>query len=190
MKKIFKYSFLLVAITNCLSFGFQQKEKNILEWNESRPLTWKDFKGKPEQRFAAASTHYDILKAISLSKSSCTITVRAVFFTDKSWKKDSWINDEVLIHEQKHFDIVEIFARKMRKALTQKKIESAAEAKTELQNTYEKYDKELDKYQDLYDEESDGSMNGDGQRKWNRKIKEELNQLKDYSSSILVLNFN
>jgi hypothetical protein len=32
-------------------------EKEIIIWQENRPLAWDDFQGKPQKRFAAASTH-------------------------------------------------------------------------------------------------------------------------------------
>ena len=42
----------------------------------------------------------------------CVITNK--FIKDKSWIKPKFKNDTVLIHEQGHFDIEEIYARKFR----------------------------------------------------------------------------
>jgi hypothetical protein len=187
LKKI-KYSFILVILfLTTSSSSIFQNNTNIIVWNENRPLKWADFRGKPEKRFAAASTHYDILKNWKVSNNLLTVSIQAVFLTQNSWKKKRWINEEVLIHEQKHFDIVEIYARKIRKALSETNIKSTVEAKQIIETICKQYEEEMDVYQDLYDQESNWSMNGEGQRIWNRNILEELQSLNEFKGSTLLL---
>lgn len=155
-------------------------------WQEDRPLTWDDFKGKPERRFAAASTSYDILKTVNKN----SVEIKAVFFTQTSWKKTSWINDQVLAHEQKHFDIVELYARKLRKQIKETNFTSYEDLKLKVETLYDANDKAMDKYQDLYDEETDGSMNGDKQREWQKKIVKEIKDLDAYKETLLQINFS
>jgi hypothetical protein len=45
----------------------------------------------------------------------------------------------------------------------------------------------MDVYQDKYDEETDGSMNGEMQRKWNETIKQELLLLNSFKSTTLII---
>ncbi len=107
--------FILLALS---SLSFILPDNDVILWKKDRPLTWDDFKGKPAKRFAVASTNYDILKKVlSINKDSSRVEVKAVFFCNKSWKKERWIDQTVLNHEQKHFDIVELYARKLRKLL-------------------------------------------------------------------------
>lgn len=167
-----------------------QTDKNTLLWQEDRLLTWDDFKGKPEKRFAAASTHYDILKKIiKENDKSATVKIEAVFFRNSSWKKKSWINEQVLAHEQKHFDIVELYSRKLRKAIEEKAYKSFNELEDSAEELYTKYDQEMDVYQDKYDDETDGSMNGDQQRAWEKKIMQEVKALDKYKETVLKISF-
>jgi len=174
---------LIIFVFSCFK---TDKDNSYLLWQDNRPLTWDDFKGKPEKRFAAASTCYDILKSISKTSTGNTITIKAVFFYYKSWKK--WPLEEVLWHEQKHFDIVELFARKLRKQISEIKYTSQQDLENKVDALYKVIDKEMDEYQDLYDEESEGSMNGEKQREWNKKVIDEIKALENYKSIMVTLN--
>lgn len=181
-----KFKFFILFVTLLFFVSFKQRtEKEKILWSEDRPLTWNDFKGKPEKRFAAASTSYDILKEVNKN----SVEIKAVFFTQSSWKKTSWINDQVLAHEQKHFDIVELYARKLRKQIKETKFTSYEDLKSKMETLYDVNDKAMDKYQDLYDEETDGSMNGDKQREWQAKIMKEIKALDAYKETTLQISF-
>ncbi|MDP1800128.1 MAG: hypothetical protein Q8L81_02160 [Bacteroidota bacterium] len=181
-----KFKLVILFVTLLFFVSFKQRtEKEKILWSEDRPLTWNDFKGKPEKRFAAASTSYDILKEVNKN----SVEIKAVFFTQSSWKKTSWINDQVLAHEQKHFDIVELYARKLRKQIKETKFTSYEDLKSKMEPLYDVNDKAMDKYQDLYDEETDGSMNGDKQREWQTKITKEIKALDAYKETTLQISF-
>jgi predicted secreted Zn-dependent protease len=107
-----------------------------------------------------------------------------------SWKKTNWVNDEVLTHEQKHFDIVELYARKLRKAVFETRYTDYNDLLAKLEILYDKNDKEMDKYQDLYDEESDGSMNGEKQREWNKRIIQELDNYRKFKDAVVTVYIN
>lgn len=115
------------------------------------------------------------------------VKTEAVFFCRRSWKKKEWISESILMHEQKHFDIVELYARKLRKNIAGLKCSSVDVLKTRADSLYAVYDKEMDRYQDQYDEETDGSMNGDKQREWNRKIAEEIALLDMFEQNTFTL---
>lgn len=180
--------FVRIVITSLLLLAFKP-DKNVLIWEEGKPLTWDDFNGKPEKRFAAASTHYDIFKKVTETEKSASVKIYAVFFRNASWKKKSWINDEVLAHEQKHFDIVELYARKLRKIIQETKFKNYQDLTAKIQVLYDKNDKEMDVYQDLYDEETDGSMNGEQQRAWQKKITAEIEALNKYKENTFLITF-
>ena len=180
---------LLLAVL--LSSFKLPEEKDILVWNADRPLTWDDFRGKPAKRFSAASTTYDIYKYLKPdNERSATVTVEAVFFCNKSWKKLSWINNSVLIHEQKHFDIAELYARQLRQRISDMKYRDYEDLKQKSDSVYTVIDKEMDVYQDKYDDETDASMNGDKQREWNKMILEEIKKLDAYKSTQLKITYS
>lgn len=188
--RYFIFFLLLIAIV-LLYFSGQlisvSKEAEIIVWQESKPLTWEDFKGKPQKRFAAASTHYNIRKYVNKGKQkdSATIEIMAVFFCEQSWKKEKWVNESVLRHEQKHFDIVELYARKLRKLIKDESYLSFDVLEQKSDSLYAMIDKEMDAYQDLYDDETDGSMNGEQQRLWEEKIMDAIHNLNDYAGTSL-----
>lgn len=187
MIRIFRILVVLPLLATVSAF---QEGSAFIEWDENRPLRWDDFQGKPEPRFAAATTSYDILKTVSKKDShTAEVIIRAVFFKKTSWKKKQWINDDVLTHEQKHFDIVELFARKLRKSISSHGFKDGNDIESTISELYDLNDKEMDQYQDQYDEETDGSMNGDQQRAWQKKIKKELEELEAYKQSALIIKF-
>lgn len=180
--------FTIIIILFCCFMP--EDRKDTLIWNEGRLLTWDDFRGKPAKRFSAASTHYDIFKSMEEKGNGAQMNVEAVFFCNKSWKKTSWVNDEVLAHEQKHFDIVELFARKLRKSIQNRKYSSYNELKIVSDSLYDVNDKEMDVYQDMYDDETDASMNGEKQREWNKKIDTELGNYSAWKSASFAIGFS
>src|SRR5580704_163690 len=97
--------YISVLLIACLLLGFRNDD-GIIVWQKNRPLTWDDFKGKPERRFAGASTHYLLKSYITQENSTIEAHIMAWFFSNMSWKKDRWIDNTMLRHEQKHFDIV------------------------------------------------------------------------------------
>ena len=167
-----------------------QENKDVILWDQTKKLTWNDFKGKPERRFAAASTSYDILKDIKKTDDlSAAVVVKAVFFCKDSWKNDYWAEETILNHEQKHFDVVELFARKLRKSLQDAKFVNYEDLEKRSDEIYKIIDKQMDIYQDKYDDESDGSMDGSKQKIWNKKILDEINSLEVYKNISFTVTF-
>lgn len=173
----------------CISF-FKQEKKDVLVWDENRLLTWDDFRGKTQRRFAAASTHYDMYKTTEEKGKVIEVKVEAVFLCIKSWKNKNWINQSVLDHEQKHFDIDELYARKLRKLIKEGKYSSYENVKLVSDSLYEMIDKEMDIYQDKYDDETDGSMNGEKQREWQKKIMDEIHALSPYKNTTFSVSLS
>jgi hypothetical protein len=182
-------SFLYILPLIAILFSFGEK-KDVLVWDENRLLTWNDFRGQPAKRFSAASTHYDTYKTTEEIGNKTEVVVEAVFLCNKSWKKVSWINDKVLEHEQKHFDIVELYARKLRKMIKALTYISYEDVKIKTDSLYTLMDKEMDVYQDKYDNETDASMDGDKQREWNKKIMEEIKALSEWKNTTFMVPYS
>src|SRR5437868_8365360 len=118
------------------------------------------------------------------------VKVEAVFLCNKSWKKMSWCSQSVLDHEQKHFDIDELYSRKLRKLIKDGKYSSYEQVKTVSDSLYNVIDKEMDIYQDKYDDETDGSMNGDKQREWVKKINAEMAAMSPYKNTTFTVSLS
>ncbi len=173
-----------------LLFGIHLSHSQTIIWKQERLLNWNDFKGKPERRFAVASTVYNIeMLTYEDSNKQYTVNTYAVFYCKDSWKRKEWISEVVLKHEQKHFDIAELYARKMREEVSKLLVKNYAELKVKTDEIYYRLEKEMDRIQDQYDDETEGSMNSTKQTEWENFITSELNRLKKFKEPVIKVNF-
>ncbi len=180
--------FIILLFVGCTNTSFIQDDgSSAMVWQKNRMLTWNDYQGKPQHRFAAASTVYSMYRFISTdSIGNIIATVQALFYPKDSWK-GRYIDDALLAHEQKHYDIVELYARKLRKQLTQIKVKNEEDARQKLEDLHKTIDDEMDAYQDKYDKESHYSMAHDEQQAWIKKIDDAIEVLSDYKSTEVKL---
>jgi predicted secreted Zn-dependent protease len=103
------------------------------------------------------------------------------FVPNKSWVKSEYKSDfELLKHEQLHFDISELYARKFREQLS--KMSFTENVKIEISDLYEKITKKKIELQNEYDIETDHSVNILKQKQWGQKILIELQKRASYAS--------
>ena len=110
------------------------------------------------------------------------VFVQPSFNPKGSWVKEDDKNDFLLHHEQVHFDIYEVNARKLRRELQTKKL-TTVNAESVVNRLIEKYSELNIKVQERYDSETEHSIKTEKQEKWNAAIAEELEELSDYSES-------
>ena len=121
-----------------------------------RKLTWNDFKGEADlvefpKALAVTNSGFGYEARISMFKAG-KVFVQSIFFTQKSWVLPNGRTDYVLRHEQIHFDITEIYSRKLRKELADAKVTSDNSHRAEL--IFEKVFDELQRRQERYDSET------------------------------------
>ncbi len=161
-----------------------KKYESLIYWSENRKLSIEDFKGRTEKRPFQAATASSIrhFGRSNNTSSKKTITIESLFYCNKSYFKRSNQDSLVLIHEQLHFDITEIYRRKCVKKILDERINFAT--------FYENHEKifstiisELQLKQDEYDSEvyADRSK----QKKWNDWVRDQLNVLEDYKKNEL-----
>src|SRR6218665_2010601 len=87
---------------------------DTLYWIKDRKLTWDDFKGVPDTNSIGGAATYSgfVTKSRYTSDTSVSVVISAVFYKKESWKKTQYQTVLSLQHEQGHFDITEVFARK------------------------------------------------------------------------------
>ncbi|MDO6603368.1 DUF922 domain-containing protein [Arenibacter palladensis] len=158
-------------------WGYGQEDEVIL-WTPARKLAWSDFKGKPSNISGAAAITasgitYNFSAQGTKDRMELDFKVETHFYPDKSWYKPKLANPIILSHEQLHFDISEVYARKMRRILAKTKFTS--NAKSEVKAIYRGILRELNDYQNQYDSETNFSRDTVQQLIWNKKIKKALN---------------
>ncbi|NML72463.1 DUF922 domain-containing protein [Chryseobacterium sp. RP-3-3] len=157
-------------------------------WQEDRKLIWDNFKSpinRENMLNVVAYTHcgweYSVVKSTD-PKSLVKIEVTAIFNEDRSWKDVKKINDYILLHEQKHFDIAELFVRKFRKEIGEQ-IKTSGDYDKNFNAVYSKISNDYKNFQMSYDRVTQHGMNKEKQAEYNAIIAEELDNLKSYKAS-------
>jgi hypothetical protein len=150
-----------------------------VKWSSDFRFTWEDFKGKvPVTSNAAATTasglSYDFSTYYEHDKMKIKYNVYAYFYPTKSWYKPKICNDVTLLHEQLHFDITELYARKFREQLANSTFTD--NVKEEVRRIYKATLRQLNDFQNKYDSETDYSRNLPVQERWVKEIREALNK--------------
>ena len=178
----YKNHFTLNMILQILSLSlilFSTKQSNLIEWNAGRKLTWNDFKAQPDKNSTnAALTSSRINIEFGYTNTGLKYNIKCRFDKNLSWGRIK--NDYILAHEQGHFDIAEIHARKLNKSLKAYKFNNRSVAK-DVNAIYESVIKEHHAFQSQYDQETDYSRNFKLQDKWLTKIQDELKNLEEFA---------
>ncbi len=175
MLKVF-YFFLI-------SMLIQPMEDSIL-WDESHHLKWTDFRGLPNNNIDAAAITVSGITLDLFAKTTQTkliefkAMIEARFYPDQSWYRKELASPFILAHEQLHFDITELFARKFRYQID--KTTFSIQIKKEIDKLNNVINTELKDMQEKYDQDSNFSRNRETQRKWQEFIQIELKKLSKY----------
>ncbi len=169
-----------------LFFVFKSDTIQELSWTENYKLTWEDFKGKPNQETdAVAITASGLTFSYSINKTpqkvhSFKTLVKAHFYPEHSWCKKEMVDDHILKHEQLHFDITELHARKFRKRITT--LKPTLDLNEKLNDLHQEINKELAAFQDTYDTQTDNSINKEAQLNWQKEVAKQLKALEKFKS--------
>lgn len=170
--------------------GENEGETEFIIWDLERPLSWNDFVGEIELNSNyKAKTFSKINFESRVTKDSIYLNIPCFFITTKSWVKERFRQNNLLLeHEQLHFDIAELVARKIREECSKHRSVSLSESSEVLQNIYDKFYYEFwDELNFHYDEETNHSVIRERQLEWEIKIKNELDLLSKYESTIVVI---
>src|SRR5262245_55636018 len=94
---------------------------DAIPWAAARPLVWTDFKANaPTTGAEGAHTAYLIVYGSRCRGTTFQFLATAAFLPDQSWVKrvvlnNPAVNRRTLTHEQTHFNLTEVHARRMRK---------------------------------------------------------------------------
>lgn len=157
----------------------EQRLSDSIEWSPDYKLSMEDFK---ELKMDNKGVRYDSLNyklraystvavgyTFKSEKGKLLFDAFAYFIRSRSWMKSH--DEAVLKHEQGHFDVAEIYARKLAQAVGEiKNIENPV-FWTSFQKTFQEINGLLLNEHDKYDEMSMTSL---GQDYYYKKIKDEL----------------
>lgn len=172
----------------CFIFLFVGENSNeeTMTWDQSRKLTWADFKANPNlSSDAVALTASGITFGYSVKTSGRQIigfstSVEAHFYPNKSWYLKEKGNDNILRHEQLHFDITELYARQFREQIM--RLEVNQNVKEQMTRLHATINEALNETQKRYDKQSNHSINIEMQKQWENFIADELKKLDQFKS--------
>lgn len=165
-----------------------RRYESEVTWHKNRKLVIDDFKGQTEKRpftAATASGFRSHIEGRPISPRKYTLELTTYFDCYSSYFKRTEFDSQVLAHEQIHFDISELYARKF--------IERVEERAMDLNEFLQAYPEIIDaiyREMQLKQDEYDAEVYPDPskQAKWETWISEELEKYKSYSRKTLIVD--
>jgi hypothetical protein len=180
MKRILPFCLLLFVAL----YGFAQKTNKPLQdtllWKKGFVITAVDFKGKkpggpPANAFTTLRLYTKDEQNIQL------LYIEALFLRSKSFLNDK--SPMTLQHERLHFDITELFARKLRQRVIEKDFTKVkTDVGEEIKKMYDQINSEWAKENELYDKEVKSGQDKAKQKEWELKIASQLAALEQYTN--------
>lgn len=186
-----KFSLLLwIALFTCINTIVAQDASDIY-WKKSDQLTLNDFKKdsvsrRKERKLGADRRH--VLQGFIFTgiRFQFEQTGKHIEYTVQAYMNpyESWLRNkedvQTLMHEQGHFNITEIYARKIRRELS--KINDPQRAKKKYRDLFD----ELLKTQKRFD--SDNKDESGVSDFWIEKINDELNEFSNFSDTKVIIH--
>lgn len=157
----------------------QLTKAQAFPWTVRRPLVWADFKGRPPDGGpAAAETAYTLFYGARCTGSKFEFRVMAAFRPEDSWVRPAVLknpadNTRALRHEQTHFDLTEVHARRMRRYFAEL-MAPCRVSSGELEAMAERLVRDEKAAQDQYDAETDHGRTATQQARWNKEVADQL----------------
>jgi hypothetical protein len=158
----------------CISTLLAQAQETI-RWTESQPLNWSDFTGKVNDTskydaecFAEIRYNYKFYSA-----SEFEFEVFANFDKNSSWSRKEMQSDDLLRHEQMHFNIAELLAEQLQNEFNSYSY-TASTYNLQILQLFNEKKLEYQAMQLKYDEETNHSLNKEKQQEWEDYITNEL----------------
>ncbi|MGE9312394.1 DUF922 domain-containing protein [Niabella sp. CJ426] len=184
----------------CTAAAQTNNSSSVIFWTEGRMLQLQDFKvvndsldtvdDKVSALTRTGITYYLTTDKVNGRPVSIRITVEATVHKQNTFIKErvldynAAVKQRLLIHEQKHFDISEIFARQAVRDLQSLRL--SANYRNEIADFVQTKFKAAEFYQRLYDEDTQHGEDFAAQDEWNEKIAEQLEELEAYKRKVIV----
>lgn len=169
-----------IKVSHPYKDSLRMETTDLIPWTDQKRLVWDDFLCEPVKGSdAVASTSTSLGIAYQLNGGELSYHITCYFNKEKSWTLMK--TDYILAHEQGHFDITEIFARKLHEALQNYEFNKKS-FKKDITHIYQTIVKQKEDFQKLYDGETDHSRKRKEQYDWLQKIEDMLKETEAYSS--------
>jgi hypothetical protein len=155
-------------------------------WDSRHRLTWDDFRGPvPTGRGnVAAETSCGIGFETNTITRGTPVRFRVynTFSMQRSWVRPDAMTAEVLEHEQGHFDLCELYTRKLRARFNSTEGITVDNLKRITRSVWAEVHGEYAEQQELYEEETAHGLNREGQVAWTARLEKELAATESWAS--------
>ena len=190
MKTAIKLFFLLFSTGYLISCAglFQKKidlPEHALPWSLERRITWDDFMGEPIFEDGSIVTEILVQNPAYLNKPHLLLptNIQVFCYMDRknSWADKSKVTDELLLYNQTIFDFFELYARKLRKNLSE--IKFGVDPTQQFNNIVQANNDELMDILKQFRTESSMGQNTDVVSDWAEKILRQISELNQFKSN-------
>ena len=158
----------------------RKADDEYIPWVTNHRLRWDDFRCEPKRNTdAVASTSTALGIAYQIKGGKLYYQVTCKFSKNKSWGLVK--TPYILAHEQGHFDITEIFARKLHQALQGYSLNNSS-FQQDINTIYETVVRAKESLQAAYDADTDHSRNKRKQEEWLERIDLLLQDTQPYAT--------
>jgi hypothetical protein len=203
--KILRALFALIFVAGILSFS-SLNDPRFIEWKQDHKLMWSDFMGNFDSKLFSTGTrssdrivqqgdstftyhtemdaycYHQISFNSNYFGDTIAFDVKTLFDRTKSWTQTN--STYILNHEQRHFDLAELHARKFRKYLMDS-VHSFDPKK--MQSDFQRYSNIMEQDENNYDALTQHSIDVNEQERFNQSIDSGLNALAAYSNTHITV---
>ena len=178
---------ILLVVLLVIVAGRQAPEPIV--WSPERKLAWSDFHGRPPRLLDGARSALGYNSTFGCRDGKLEFSILAVFVPEESWVteriKTSGLASPVgLRHEQTHFDLKEIYARRIRKMFTELPT-PCPRSDDAFYALAEKLMRDESATQERFERETQAGENEYRQNEWERRVKADLDSLKVFVAGTL-----
>lgn len=157
-----------------------------LVWSQERLLRWSDFEARPPgEGPEGALTAYSLFYGLRCVGARLQFRVVAAFLPSQSWVKGTVLaspalSRQTLRHEQTHFNISELHARRMRRFFAEL-YSACSSTSDQLRVLAERFVTEEGEEQSRYDDETRHGLRPQPQALWDQDVDERLAALRAFA---------
>jgi hypothetical protein len=176
LKAIIATAIFAVASIKCYAQQPVIADLDLIEWNQARPLEWRDYHFRRVRKvgYVAITSVKHSVKGY-MRNGFPEFDIKVYFDTKESWTGDT-TDVKLLSHERLHFDIGEIYRRKIETRITELQVKGEKRAgvyRGEIKNILIQFNK----FSNQYDEESGNGRKKEEQLRWEGIVSAELKRL-------------
>lgn len=173
---------LALALVGCVT-AYAQSPPGFT-WTQHPTLTWNDFKGRPPNAtsYPSAVSNTGFKYQLVCRNGLLDIDVAAFFSPSGSWVRPDGKTPELLRHEQGHFDMAEVYALRLRRAVQHAKIgcEDTAKANAAGEKIVGEFQREWQNAEREYEEDTKYGTDLEKQDAASQKLAADLAALSAY----------